>query len=83
MKPIALVLVFMIGILTGQLIGAQQPPKLEAAMPAERLTGIGGVFMKAQDPKALGLCIAISSACRVRTARCHRCSCGASVRIRT
>lgn len=50
MKAIALVVVFAVGILTGRLLGAQ--PK--ADLPAERVGGIGGVFMKARDPKALG-----------------------------
>ena len=54
MKPIAFVTVFVVGLLTGQLIGAQQPPKSDASLPAELLTGIGGIFMKAKDPKALG-----------------------------
>ena len=54
MKPVAAAVIFVVGVLTGQLIGAQQQPKPEASLPAERLTGIGGVFMKARDPKTLG-----------------------------
>jgi catechol 2,3-dioxygenase-like lactoylglutathione lyase family enzyme len=54
MKPIAAAVIFAMGLLTGQLLGAQQPLKSDASLPAERLTGIGGVFMKAKDPKALG-----------------------------
>ena len=43
--------VFLVGFVAGQLTVAQnqQPHDL----PAERVTGIGGVFIKARDPKAL------------------------------
>lgn len=53
MKPIAGVVLFVVGVLTGQLMSAQQPKETSAA-PAERLTGIGGIFIKAKDPKGLG-----------------------------
>jgi catechol 2,3-dioxygenase-like lactoylglutathione lyase family enzyme len=47
-----LVAVFVAGVLSG-VLGATQ--KQEApGLPAERVTGIGGVFFKAKDPKALG-----------------------------
>jgi predicted enzyme related to lactoylglutathione lyase len=52
MKPIAFVVVFAVGLLAGQLIGAQSKP--ETSLPAERVSGIGGIFIKAKDPKALG-----------------------------
>ena len=47
--------VFVVGFLSGQMLQAQPKPKPETALPAERVTGIGGIFMKAKDPKALGL----------------------------
>jgi predicted enzyme related to lactoylglutathione lyase len=45
--------VFTVGFLSGLLAaaGMQQPP----GVPAERVTGIGGVFFKARDPKALSV----------------------------
>ncbi len=52
MKPIASAAIFVVGMLTGQLIGAQ--PKADSALPAERVTGVGGIFIKATDPKGLG-----------------------------
>lgn len=44
--------VFMVGFVSGLLAAAQKPDS--AGLPAERVTGIGGVFFKARDPKALG-----------------------------
>lgn len=44
--------VFVAGMfMGGALMQAQNPPA--AAQPAERVTGIGGIFFKARDPKAL------------------------------
>ena len=45
--------VFVVGFVGGLLAAAQKedPPGL----PAERVTGIGGVFFKARDPKALSV----------------------------
>jgi predicted enzyme related to lactoylglutathione lyase len=43
--------VFMVGFVSGLLAAAQKPDS--AGLPAERVTGIGGVFFKARDPKAL------------------------------
>lgn len=43
-------LIFLVGFVSGQIIAQRQDaPRL----PAERVTGIGGVFFKAKDPKAL------------------------------
>lgn len=42
--------VFAAGFLGGQIAAQKAPP---ASLPAERVTGIGGVFFKARDPKAL------------------------------
>ena len=47
--------VFVAGFLSGQMLRAQPQPKPPTSLPAERVTGIGGIFMKAKDPKALGL----------------------------
>jgi catechol 2,3-dioxygenase-like lactoylglutathione lyase family enzyme len=45
--------VFVVGFVGGLVTAAQ---KQEApGLPAERVTGIGGVFFKARDPKALGV----------------------------
>ena len=45
--------VFVVGFVSGGWVTAQkQEPKNE---PAERVTGIGGVFFKAKDPKGLAL----------------------------
>jgi catechol 2,3-dioxygenase-like lactoylglutathione lyase family enzyme len=44
--------VFMVGFVSGLLASAQ---KQDRGLPAERVTGIGGVFFKARDPKALGV----------------------------
>jgi len=48
----ALLAVFSLGLAGGFATAMQtrEPP----ALPAERVTGIGGIFFKAQDPKALG-----------------------------
>lgn len=45
--------VFVVGFVGGLLVAAQkqESPRL----PAERVTGIGGVFFKARDPKALSV----------------------------
>lgn len=44
--------VFLLGLIGGLPTAARgQTP---ADLPAERVTGIGGVFLKARDPKALG-----------------------------
>ena len=45
--------VFLLGFAGGLLASAQQPAPPD--LPAERVTGIGGVFFKARDPKALGI----------------------------
>ena len=52
MKPIAAVMMFVVGVFTGQRLGAQ--PSGAASMAAERVSGIGGIFIKAKDPKTLG-----------------------------
>lgn len=44
--------VFTVGFLSGLL--AAVPKQQSPGVPAERVTGIGGVFFKARDPKALG-----------------------------
>ena len=43
--------VFLVGFVSGLVVAAQKPE--QPALPAERVTGIGGVFFKAKDPKAL------------------------------
>lgn len=45
--------VFMVGFVSGLLASAQKQES--RGLPAERVTGIGGVFFKARDPKALGV----------------------------
>jgi predicted enzyme related to lactoylglutathione lyase len=52
MRASIIAAVFVTGFAGGLLAAAQkqQPPGL----PAERVTGIGGVFFKARDPRALG-----------------------------
>jgi hypothetical protein len=45
--------VFMVGFASGLLTAAQKPES--QGLPAERVTGIGGVFFKARDPKALSV----------------------------
>ena len=51
MKHAALAFVFVAGFISGLI--AQGPPKDVASLPAERVTGIGGIFIKAKDPKVL------------------------------
>jgi catechol 2,3-dioxygenase-like lactoylglutathione lyase family enzyme len=45
--------VFMVGFASGVLAAAQKQES--PGLPAERVTGIGGVFFKARDPKALSV----------------------------
>lgn len=46
--------VFVAGFIGGLVAAAQKPASSAApALPGERVTGIGGVFFKARDPKAL------------------------------
>lgn len=52
MKNIIIAGVFVTGFVGGLLAAAQSQPS--AGLPAERVTGSGGVFFKARDPKALG-----------------------------
>ena len=52
MRAAVIAVVFVAGFISGQITLAQ--PKEAPALPAERVTGIGGIFMKAKDPKALG-----------------------------
>ena len=52
MRAAIITAVFVAGFISGQITQAQ--PKDASALPAERVTGIGGIFMKAKDPKALG-----------------------------
>jgi catechol 2,3-dioxygenase-like lactoylglutathione lyase family enzyme len=51
MKPALLSIVFVVGFVSGQIAQAQKPAA--PPLPAERVTGIGGIFIKAKDPKAL------------------------------
>ena len=51
MKATVVVLVFCLGFVSGQIAVAQKPSP--SAVPADRVTGIGGIFIKARDPKAL------------------------------
>ena len=51
MKATVVVLVFGLGFVSGQIAVAQKPSP--SAVPADRVTGIGGIFIKARDPKAL------------------------------
>jgi catechol 2,3-dioxygenase-like lactoylglutathione lyase family enzyme len=44
--------VFVVGFVSGQWLQAQATP--EPQRPAERVTGIGGIFIKAKDSKMLG-----------------------------
>ena len=53
MKANIVVAVFMVGFVSGLLASGQNPAS--PGLPAERVTGIGGVFFKARDPKALSL----------------------------
>ena len=50
MKHAAIALVFVAGFLSGLIAQGQQQP---SPLPAERVTGIGGIFIKAKDPKGL------------------------------
>jgi catechol 2,3-dioxygenase-like lactoylglutathione lyase family enzyme len=50
-KATVVVLVFGLGFVSGQIAVAQKPSP--SAVPADRVTGIGGIFIKARDPKAL------------------------------
>ena len=52
-KASIVALVFMVGFVGGLLTAAQKQES--PGLPAERVTGIGGVFFKARDPKALGV----------------------------
>ena len=51
MKATFVVLVFVLGFVSGQIAVAQKPSS--SAVPAERVTGIGGIFIKAREPKVL------------------------------
>lgn len=53
MKAAVIVAVFVAGFISGQIARAQ--PKDVPPLPAERVSGIGGIFIKAKDPKMLGL----------------------------
>jgi predicted enzyme related to lactoylglutathione lyase len=44
--------VFVVGVVTGVWAAGQKQES--QGLPAERVTGIGGVFFKARDPKTLG-----------------------------
>jgi len=52
MRASILAVVFAAGFAGGLLVAVQEHEA--PALPAERVTGIGGVFLKARDPKALG-----------------------------
>lgn len=52
MKTGVIAAVFAAGFVAGLLVAAQEPRP--AGLPAEQVTGIGGVFFKARDPAALG-----------------------------
>ena len=56
MRLAAIAVVFTVGFGAGvwATAHAQQTTPQAAPLPAERVTGIGGVFFKAKDPKALG-----------------------------
>ena len=53
MRANIVVAVFMVGFVSGLLASGQKPAS--PGLPAERVTGIGGVFFKARDPKALSV----------------------------
>ncbi len=53
MRAAIVAAIFVAGFISGQITQAQ--PKEASALPADRVTGIGGIFIKAKDPKALGL----------------------------
>ena len=52
MKTAIAATVFLAGFISGHLAAAQ--PKETPPLPADRVTGIGGIFIKARDPKVLG-----------------------------
>jgi predicted enzyme related to lactoylglutathione lyase len=52
MRAVIIATVFAAGFISGHIIQAQS--KDAPALPAERVSGIGGIFIKAKDPKALG-----------------------------
>jgi catechol 2,3-dioxygenase-like lactoylglutathione lyase family enzyme len=54
MRAAIVAAVFVAGFISGQITQAQQS-KEAPALPAERVSGIGGIFIKAKDPKTLGL----------------------------
>src|SRR5262245_43847699 len=51
MRVATVAAIFIAGFISGQIPRAQ--PK-EPTLTAERVTGIGGIFIKAKDPKVLG-----------------------------
>lgn len=53
MRANIIIAVFMVGFVSGLLAAAQKQES--PGLPAERVTGIGGVFFKARDPKALSV----------------------------
>jgi len=52
MKPVAIAAVFTVGFSAG--MWATAHARQASSLPAERVSGIGGVFFKARDPKTLG-----------------------------
>ena len=52
MKAKFIIAVFTVGFVSGLLAAQKQE---SPGLPAERVTGIGGVFFKARDPKALSV----------------------------
>ena len=50
MKTAVIAAVFLVGFISGHIVQAERQ---EGRRPAERVTGIGGIFIKARDPKAL------------------------------
>ena len=50
MRHTIVAVVFVAGFVGGLLAAQTQPP---SPLPAERVTGIGGIFFKAKDPRAL------------------------------
>ena len=51
MKTVVIALVFVAGFVSGRI--AQAEKQAMPPLPAERVTGIGGIFIKAKDPKVL------------------------------